>query len=258
MHKRLLFYIFAMLLALVSCKGGITSAVSDGGDTIKLNYATGLTMVKYDDFTEVKVADPWHSGKTLHTYLLVPSTEDVPDDLPQGTVVRTPMKSVVVFSTVHCNLLMSLKAQGVIKGVCDLQYIGIPSIQARYRAGRIADCGNSMSPNVERIVDTDPSAILVSPYENGTGYGRLEETGIPVIECADYMENTALGRAEWMRFFGILTGHEHEADSLFSVVEKNYLHLKAVAQRTKLAHRCLLTRNTARCGMSLAEEVLSE
>lgn len=233
MHKCFLFYTLTLLITLTSCTGGTTGGKIDDGDTIQFNYARGLTMVKYDDFTEVKIADPWHSGKLLRTYLLVPSTEDVPDDLPKGTVVRTPLKSAVVFSTVHCNLLMGMKAQNVIKGVCDLQYVGIPYIQAGCKAGRIADCGSSMSPNVERIIDANPGALLISPYENGNGYGKLEETGIPVVECADYMESTALGRAEWMRFFGILTGREHEADSLFNVVEKNYLHLKAVAQRTK-------------------------
>ena len=82
-----------------------------------------------------------------------------------------------------------------------------------------------MKPDVERIIDLNADAILLSPFENNGGYGRLEQIGVPIIECADYMERSALGRAEWMKFYGILFGREHEADSLFAVVKQNYTSL---------------------------------
>ena len=50
--------------------------------------------------------------------------------------------------------------------------------------------------------------------------GKLD---IPIIECADYMETSSLGRAEWMRFYGLLFGKAAEADSLFARVEADYL-----------------------------------
>ena len=55
-----------------------------------------------------------------------------------------------------------------------------------------------MKPDIERIIDLRADAILLSPFENSGGYGRLEQIGVPIIECADYMETSALGRAEWM------------------------------------------------------------
>ena len=70
-----------------------------------------------------------------------------------------------------------------------------------------------MKPDIERIIDLRADAILLSPFENSGGYGRLEQIGVPIIECADYMETSALGRAEWMKFYGLLYGKEHEADS---------------------------------------------
>ena len=64
---------------------------------------------------------------------------------------------------------------------------------------------------------------MLSPFENSGGYGRLGKLDIPIIECADYMETSSLGRAEWMRFYGLLFGKAAEADSLFARVEADYL-----------------------------------
>lgn len=91
------------------------------------------------------------------------------------------------------------------------------------------------SRNIEKIIDFHPDAILLSPFENSGGYGRIEKLGIPVIECADYMETSPLGRSEWVRFFGLLFGKRRQADSLFTAVRADYLQLcdlvKSVNQR---------------------------
>ena len=80
------------------------------------------------------------------------------------------------------------------------------------------------------IIDLHPDAILLSPFENSGGYGRIEKLNIPIIECADYMETSALGRAEWMRFYGLLFGAAPQADSLFAEVDSCYQRLKMRAQ----------------------------
>lgn len=87
-----------------------------------------------------------------------------------------------------------------------------------------------MNPDMERIIDLHPDAILLSPFENSGGYGRIEKLDIPIIECADYMETSALGRAEWMRFYGLLFGVAPQADNLFAEVDSCYQRLKMRAQ----------------------------
>lgn len=68
-----------------------------------------------------------------------------------------------------------------------------------------------------------PRCHYALPFENSGGYGRVEKLNIPIIECADYMETSALGRAEWMRFYGLLFGEAQKADSLFAEVEKTIM-----------------------------------
>ena len=152
--------------------------------------------------------------------------------------VRTPVERSAVFIAPHCQLMYELGCQQAIRGVCDLNYINIPDVRKRAAsagnasagnafagkafagkafAGKasagnasaqnsIVDCGSSMAPDIERIIALKPEAILVSPFENSGGYGKLDKLHIPLIEAADYMESSPLGRAEWMKFYGMLFG----------------------------------------------------
>lgn len=216
-------------LTLLSC-GSRTSGFLGGGDSVQFKYATLPSIVSYDGFTVVTIANPWKEGKALHTYVLVPRDQQVPVHLPKGTVIRTPLEKAVVFTTVHCALLMDLGCRDKIAGVADLKYIKIPWIQRQAKRGHIADCGDGMNPLIEKIIDLHPDAILLSPFENSGGYGKLEDIGIPLVECAEYMEVSPLARSEWMRFYGLLFGCEKAANRLFAEVEKNYTNLKDRAQ----------------------------
>lgn len=232
---------FSSLLCLVlvflsACQGGKQQTVSSqAGDTLSLRYAENLTLVTYPGYTIATLRNPWDTLKTLNTYILVPSSEELPAHLPAGTVIRTPLSKSVVYSSVHCSLLNQLGAFSSIGGVCDLKYIKLPEIQEAYSQGSIADCGDGMHPDMEKIIDLHPDAILLSPFENSGGYGRVEKLNIPLIECADYMETSALGRAEWMRFYGLLFGVSSQADSLFAEVDSCYQHLKMRAMLSSVS-----------------------
>ena len=227
--------------------------------------------------------------------------------------VRTPVERSAVFIAPHCQLMYELGCQQAIRGVCDLNYINIPDVRKRAAsAGKassgnassgnassgnassgnassgnasaqnsIVDCGSSMAPDIERIIALKPEAILVSPFENSGGYGKLDKLHIPIIEAADYMESSPLGRAEWMKFYGMLFGQdknisttvagkalttvagkalttvagkaseatlpascELKADSLFAKIEKEYLKLKAEAGKLPKGLSILTERKT--------------
>ena len=180
---------------LTSCSGGQHRSAREDGDTLHFKYAEHLTVVQFDNYTQVELADPWNQGKTLHTYLLVPANEKLPAHLPKGTVLRTPLQKSVIATSVHCGLVMSFGKKNCIGGVCDLQYIHLPWIQQQCKLRKMADCGSGLSPTVEKIIDIQPDALFLSPFQNNGGYGRMDELGIPIVETADYMETSALGRA---------------------------------------------------------------
>ncbi len=230
MH-RLIYLIFAAVL-LSSCGGQMRSS-ADGGDTVRFRYAQLLSLVRYQGYTVATIQHPWRQNAVLHQYVLVPADSVVPEALPEGTLIRTPLRRSVVFTTVHCSLLSMLHREGSVAGVADLKYIKAPFVQAGVDSGRIMDCGDGMSPVIEKIIDLHPDALLLSPFENSGGYGQLSEIDIPIVECAEYMEASPLGRAEWVRFYGMLYGCEHEADSLFALVDSSYNALKQLTANSQ-------------------------
>ena len=329
-------YIFGALLALLvltACQGGKTTAgEAEGGDTLKMEYAKLLTIVKHGEkaadkegasetsdekasetigdnagyqYVEVNIANPWKAGTLLHRYILIPKGEEGDKTVTRLALqrtsgmgcttdtVRTPVERSAVFIAPHCQLMYELGCQQAIRGVCDLNYINIPDVRKRAAsAGKatagnasaqnsIVDCGSSMAPDIERIIALKPEAILVSPFENSGGYGKLDKLHIPIIEAADYMESSPLGRAEWMKFYGMLFGKdknisttaagkaseaavgkaseaaagkaseatlpascELRADSLFAQIEKEYLDLKAEAGKLPKGLSILTERKT--------------
>lgn len=256
-------------LGLLSCQGGKTAAgMEEGGDTLQMKYAQLLTIVSHDEqgYTEVKVHNPWKEGTELHRYILVPKGKEGDATMAKlagqahgegkkaaalgvkTDTVRTPLESNLVFTAPHCQLLTELGCQNAITGVCDKDYINIPDIKSRAQADAkvahpIMDCGSSMQPDIERIIALHPEALLISPFENNGGYGKLDKLRIPIIETADYMETSPLGRAEWIKLYGLLLSSS-KADSLFSAIEKEYLQLKAEAAKLPLGLSILTERKT--------------
>lgn len=284
-------------LLMAACQGGKTAAAdAEAGDTLEMKYAKLLTIVKHGDgeessdaaegidyqYAEAIIANPWKAGTMLHRYILIPKGEEGDKTVAmlarrRSTVarcttdtVRTPVERSAIFIAPHCQLMYELGCQQAIRGVCDLDYINIPDVKKRAALSGntaaqnpIVDCGSSMAPDIERIIALKPEAILLSPFENSGGYGKLDKLHVPIIEAADYMESSPLGRAEWMKFYGMLFGNEEgrvkreegksngisgscepKADSLFAKIEKEYLKLKAEAARYPKGLSILTERKT--------------
>lgn len=229
--KTIFLPLFLTVMAFASC-GGRESATGGANDSVQFRYARLVHVYRYDGWALARIDNPWKPGEVLHNYIIVPKSGKLPANVPDGTVVRTPLERSVVFTSVHCGLLNALGKLDAVKGVCDYRYVLLPEVRKYVDNGGAQDMGLSMQPNVERIVAANPDALLVSPFSNSGGYGKLDGAGFPLVECADYMESSPLARAEWMRFFGILYGCEEKADSLFGVVERNYGELKGMAATT--------------------------
>lgn len=164
-----------------------------------------------------RISNPWKPNLQLAGY---------------ETADSTAFKRVIVTTNCHAALFAELGIADRIAGICEIEYVSDSTINALYSNGHIANCGSAMSPTIETIIDLNPDAIFVSPFENAS-YGSLEKLGIPLIECADYMETSPLGRAEWILFFARLMGVPEKGDSLYNAVRKQYLHLCSLGDSIK-------------------------
>ena len=223
MHKYTFFLYLLLACLLAACGGSGRDAKVESSDSITFKYAKLIHIYNHKNYKVVIVNNPWKTDEVLHRYILVAKGEHV-NSLPEGTVVRTPLQRLTVFTSVHVGLMDEIGAVGNVSGVCDFEYIRSKHIISLVKAGKITNMGSALSPNVELILSGHTDGMLVSPFDK-SGYGTLERTDIPLIECADYMEKSALGRAEWMRFFGMLVNREKTTDSMFESVERRYLGL---------------------------------
>lgn len=229
--KKITIYLSAAILT-VACHSRSGQQAGGPVETYEIGYAKGFRVEKHGGYTDIQVRNPWDTTKLLQRYLLVPDSLPLPDDLPKGTLVRTPLKRVVVYSSVHCGIMDVLGLHTELAGVCESRYVAIDFVKKGIADGTIADVGEAFSPNVEKIIDLAPDAIITTPLEN-TNYGRVEKIGVPLIEITDYMELTPLGRAEWIRFFSLFFGEETRADSLFNRTVSAYNEVKALAAKAE-------------------------
>ncbi len=228
--KRVLFlFLYISTALLASCSGGKRgSAIELKGEVEPNLYAKGFEIAHYGSFSTISVEDPWDTTKILQCYILVEKGKDLPINLPQGTVVRTPVENIIMYTTIHAAIWEELESLDAIAGICEPEYLTSKAALRMMEEGKIHDCGKAASPNVEKIMDIGGQLIIASPFEHG-GYGQADKLGIPIFESADYMETHPLGRVEWMKVFGMLSGKRDLADSLFRHTVENYNRLKELA-----------------------------
>jgi iron complex transport system substrate-binding protein len=222
----------ASLLSFLFIGGcGRDASLKENGITIPLKYAKGFKITQFGDYTELSIISPWDTSKLLNKYFLVNKNLPIPDGLEKETIIRTPIDNVVVYTSVQATIIEQLGALGAIIGICEPEYLTSKKILEAFSYGKIANIGSSTAPNIEKIIDLKAEALVVTPFEN-SGYGAAEKLGIPIIEGADYMENTPLGRCEWVKFYSLFFEKGEVADSIFTATEHRYNTLKEIASHS--------------------------
>lgn len=250
MHKLLLSsLLLTALLAGCSPKTTLTPPVEHGTvdsvQAVSIAYSELLQMESLNESrTLCRILDPWRTNRVMMQYLLVPKSDTAWNDSTELTyaeaygesiVLRTPLERMTVTSSCHAWLMEQLGAEEDIAAMCDTAYVTAQSVKCWMRERNIADAGNSAAPNLEVLLAAQSDAVLISPFEN-CNYGRLNHADIPMVYCAEYMETSPLGRAEWMKFYGRLVEQGQKADKLFATVESRYNKaIRPIGNKTLLA-----------------------
>lgn len=226
-------YFFAICFVSVILFPGCSSKNKETTARATTNqYATGFEIKQQKEVKKLTVFNPWEKARNISVdYYLVNKNLPVPDSLSGKNIIRTPVKRVICLSTTHLAYLEALNETEAVVGISGSQYVSNKKIQKQLDAGKVVDVGYGQNLNYELIVSRQPELVMV--YGIGsevTSYThKLEELGIPVIMVAEYLEETPLGKAEWIRFIGALFQKEEEANAFFIDVEQEYLALKKMA-----------------------------
>ena len=141
----------------------------------------------------------------------------------------------MVTSTTHIPMVELLNEETAIIGFPYSKYVSSEKTRILIDAGKITEIGKENSLNTEILLDLQPELVVgYSVSSADKSLTTIKKAGINVIYNGDWLEETPLGRAEWIKFFGVLFDKEKQADSIFGIIEDNYLAAKNIALKSTL------------------------
>lgn len=223
-----------IVFSLVSCKNNPTETLQlDDTKRIQPLYANGFYVHDYSDFQILTVTSPWNEATQNFQYVLAKRGVKIPDSLNNLALIRIPPEKVVVTSTTHIPSLEMLNVQNSLVGFPETDYISSPKTRRLIEEGKVINLGANEQINSELLLSLKPDVLVgFSIDQNNKSYKNFEKSGIPVIFNGDWTENTPLGRAEWIKFFGYLFDKSFQAESIFQEIEMEYAITAAAATKT--------------------------
>lgn len=216
---------------LFGCKKNETSEVAKI-ETAKnsIEYASGLSIVKYDAYSVVTVSNPWPNANKDFKYILKEKEAKVPDSLQSYTTIQVPLESVVVTSTTNIPFLEMLEVENKLVGFPHTDYISSEKTRALIDKGSVKNVGQNEKLNIEQLIELSPDLIVTFGVDNNNPMlDNLKKSGLNVLIQGDWMEQSPLGKAEWIKLYGALFGKEEKAKELFDKIVQSYDQAKKLA-----------------------------
>ena len=198
----------------------------------EIQHAKGFQIYKHKGFSILKIITPWPEAKTDFTYILKQKSGIIPDSLKQYPVIPVPVQSIIATSTTHIPSLEMLGVENSLIGFPGTDYISSEKTRKRIDSGEVREVGKNENLNTEVIIDMAPDVIVGFGLNNSNpSLDNLQKSGLKVIFNGDWTEQSPLGKAEWIKFFGALYGLDAKAKTLFNKIEKEYNSTLTLAEK---------------------------
>lgn len=232
---RFILVLISLLVISVSCQKKQNEKQVSRKATNSIRYAKGLSLKKFKNYTIVTITNPWPTAKESFTYVLHKTDAKIPAEFENYTKIPVPIKTIVATSTTHIPALELLGVEKSLVGFPNLDYISSEKVRTLIDQNSVRELGNNQSLNSEVLLDLQPDIMMGFGVDGEQKtYDLLQQNGLKIIYNGDWTEQNPLGRAEWIKLFGVLYGKENEADSIFKAIENDYLKAKELAQKVKL------------------------
>ena len=220
-------FILASLLLLVSCVSNKkTSLEAFNQDIYTPEYASGFKILGADNVqsTLIQVFNPWQGAKDVEmSYFISRNGEQAPAGFT-GPTIPAGAKQIVCMSSSYIAMLDALGQADRIVAVSGIDYVSNPYIIAHKDS--IKDMGPEM--NYELLLGLKPDVVLL--YGIGDAQtavtDKLKDLSIPYMYVGEYLEESPLGKAEWMVALSELTDSREKGIEIFSEIPKRYQTLK--------------------------------
>ncbi|WP_232333152.1 ABC transporter substrate-binding protein [Mariniflexile maritimum] len=204
------------------------------GNPLELKYATGFSVEEYNGYKILEIKNPWPKAENKYRYLLVKNKKTRVPEGDFNATINLPIKKIVVTSTTHIPALELLKVEQTLVGFPGIDYISSEKTRKRIDNNLVRELGKNEGINTEVLLALQPDVVIGFGVD-GTNrtFETIKKSGVPVIFNGDWVEESPLAKAEWIKFFGVLFNKEKEADSIFKTIEINYLEAKKLASKAQ-------------------------
>ncbi len=232
-YFKLLFYT-ALFFFLTGCAGRHNSNATPEDYFVnkkissKIHAARLFDIYETDGIKKVVIRSPFSDTTATAFYLVPKRLYGLYKN--QKNVLEYPLTRVAVLSATQLNAVDKLGLLNSVVGVSDVKYLSDTALLKKIKEGTITEVSAGGHLFTEKTILLHPEALFFSPYRQGQT--PVLQGSVQVIPFFDFMEDSPLGRAEWIKFTAAFLGNEPVADALFSDIEHAYLRLKAVAEKT--------------------------
>ena len=199
-----------------------------------IQFAQGFNLLDKGNYQVLKIHEPWLGSDQSYNYLLLQKDQEIPEGVKYDQIIRVPVNRIVVTSTTHIAALEILKEEETVIGFPELDHISSKRTRARIHAGEIQELGVNEALNTEILLALQPELVVGFSIDGSNRtFSNIEQAGIPVIFNADWMEQSPLGKAEWIKFFGALVGKQEAASQFFERVVTEYENAVELAKQAE-------------------------
>ena len=212
------------------------------GTELVLKYANGFSITDFGSHKVIQIKNPWPKAKKSYSYTLLNSNSSKKLNNEDPNAITVPLESIVVTSTTHIPALELLGVEQTLVGFPSTNYVSSQKTRVRIDNGQVRELGKNEGINIEVLIELTPDVVVGYGIDGvNKTFETIQKANIPVIYNGDWIETSALAKAEWIKFFGVLYNKEAKADSVFNSIEKNYLEAKKLAANAT-------TKPTVICG----------
>jgi iron complex transport system substrate-binding protein len=183
-------------------------------------HAKGFALFGNGDTIVLKVTNPWQFADNIEfNYILTPNAS------PNArNEIKTPITKAICMSTTHVAFISALEKVSSIVGVSGLKHVSDSAVVAMGKENRVVDVGYDSNLSYELIFSIAPDVVFAYGVQGefAAVEKRLNDLGIKVVYFGEYMENTPLGKAEWIVAMSVFFGDLHNAKMAFDRIESDY------------------------------------
>jgi iron complex transport system substrate-binding protein len=217
------------ILISISCKNEVIKVDIKQRFENNIKYANGFDIITKNGIKKLIIKSPYQNSKDVFEYQIKNKT--VSKNINKNNlIIEVPITKIVVTSTTHIPMVELLNEEATVIGFPYSKYVSSEKTRQLIDSGNITEIGKENSLNTEILLDLEPEIVVgYSVSSADKSLTTIKKAGINVIYNGDWLEETPLGRAEWIKFFGVLFNKEKQADSIFKIIETNYLEAKKIA-----------------------------